>query len=122
MIPFIIRNYATPDCAARGNVFQYPLGVKEGTVPGMDVKMKPASSRRFIWSFSSGHQTPFRDRLAGTLRGWSERAKKLIPSDRYRLIYPGTDPEYMRTLGDSIFAPAPIGNVPDTWRTYEVLE
>eukprot|EP00929_Paragymnodinium_shiwhaense_P094293 TRINITY_DN54783_c0_g1_i1.p1 TRINITY_DN54783_c0_g1~~TRINITY_DN54783_c0_g1_i1.p1 ORF type:complete len:418 (+),score=88.81 TRINITY_DN54783_c0_g1_i1:75-1328(+) len=110
--PLVLRNYFHEDCSKFPNVLTVPLGRTKGheKVP----EAQPLSQRRLVWSFSSDHKLPVRDRL-------SQEFVQRFPADSH-LMYPGQDAEYMETLCSSKFVLAPRGGtVEDTWRLDEAL-
>ncbi|CAK0876323.1 unnamed protein product [Prorocentrum cordatum] len=114
----VIRNYHNQDCATLGSrVLTVPMGLARPLPEGLRRGGLPASARRWAWSFASQHETRPRTQVAR----FFQRRFQGQQEHRFRLVYPGEDPEYMATLCDSKFALCPRGNVEDTWRLHEAL-
>jgi hypothetical protein len=116
---YVIRTHHARAFERRGRILVVPLGWPNET--RHLTQSRPASSRPLIWSFA-GSSVRTRPDLR---RAFSE----LMP--HYCVTYrrPGrgekrlTPSEYERLLRESVFCPAPMGNVmAETWRLYEALE
>ena len=110
---FVLRMYYSR-LLDRPGILNVPLGVI-GFAPSRDIV--PSSSRRFVWSYFGTLMASRPDMLAAF--------SSLFPSCSIDRRGHGrvTRPEFLEILGNSVFAPAPMGNVMlETWRLYEALE
>jgi hypothetical protein len=116
---FVIRNYWSISFDTEPNVMAVPIGYKAGFETGRPVK--PASSRRYIWSFMGDMNKGTRQKMLEELRklgsgfehlisGWNSADS--LPIEKYREV-----------MDDTIFVPCPAGwgNL-DSFRVYEALE
>lgn len=110
---FVLRTYFSR-LLDRPGVLNVPLGII-GFAPPHD--LVPSSSRRFVWSYFGTLMASRPDMLAAF--------SSLSPSRSIDRRGDGrvARQEFLAILGDSVFAPAPMGNVMlETWRLYEALE
>jgi hypothetical protein len=115
----VIRNFAT-GLAKHEGIWTIPEGYANGT--RIDDEFRPATKRRFAWSFAGEIKASRVDMaaafaelepnfLTGTTSIYREGGKKLSKA------------EFDDVLKNSIFSPCPMGNVIlETWRLYESLE
>jgi len=113
--PFVVRHYHDSTCEDRRDVMTIPMGTIKPLDPNVTVDSL-SSSREYVWSFASGHVNGARDQIVAWLRS-SENAQSVS----HRLIYPGRDPDYIRTLSKTAIALCPRGNHEETWRLYESI-
>lgn len=113
---YVIRNDVALFLEGEG-VLQIPLGFTNGLMPG---QVRPASERRWLWSFAGGRR-PERSAMAFELA----RARPAY----LNMPMPGSGQtfdnrqSYIATVGDSVFIPCGEGNILlETPRPYEALE
>ncbi len=114
----VIRNYSTW-LARNPGIMTIPLGYPNATTPG---EVAVAADRTLVWSFL-GEMKASRLEMARSLSTLQpHRAFGIAPvAGQSRPQF--SKSEFDAVLGDSIFAPCPMGNVVlETWRLYESLE
>lgn len=112
---FVVRTYYGTRLQLPG-VLTIPLGWPNGTAaPARPV---PASQRKLIWCFFGSLVSSRPDMLAA-FRGLDPSLSPLSPPHVCRL----PPAEFAEALRQSVFCPAPMGNVMiESWRFYEALE
>lgn len=108
-------------------IMQIPHGIKavNHNMPYAHIltSTPPIRERPYLWSFSSSHNIPLRDTFITNMMKQTYK----MP---YYLRYPGYNHteadlgavDYHTLLQKSIFGICPEGNVPETWRFYEIME
>jgi hypothetical protein len=117
-VKLVIRNYLRPDIKNADKVITIPLGyVKNRSLKGT---YKKASERKLKWSFAGSIDKADRMSMLQSLAVVAPNSIKLLSTWKHPL--PEEAPEYLATMGDSVFIPCPKGQNFETYRLYEALE
>jgi hypothetical protein len=113
----VVRNFDTYLARNQG-ILLLPEGYSNDSFA--DGPPKPSSARQYSWAFI-GEVKASRAEMAKsfqTIAGGFETLSHVGARSRRF-----SKAEYLRILGDAVFAPCPMGNVvAETWRFYEALE
>lgn len=115
----VMRNFGST-AFNQSKVLTFPLGYWNPVKPQF-MSFKPASQRKYLWSFDGELRKSSRLDAVNALRPIEPHfLRDTGPTYEKQLSF---KPEYQEVLADSAFAPAPMGNVVlETFRMYEALE
>ena len=117
---FILRNYWHKNYV-HDRILFFPLGYKRGFWKGFNGHIKPASERKYLWSFLGQITKSTRISMAENMQKLKNGYLYTIPGFAHSSSLPPQ--EYRDILLDSIFIPCPRGwwNL-DSFRVCEALE
>ena len=96
-----------------------PLGWPNRTV--LSAETKPSTQRRYRWCFV-GNPIATRPAMISAFRTWTPNLCQIYDAGAGGRR-PLSHGDFIDTLQDTVFCPAPMGNVmAETWRLYEALE
>lgn len=121
----VIRNYYFNDLFTplAGNLIWAPNGYKSGIGPRQASHLKPANQRNNLASFLgwlSNERSYRNERAEFSQAAKASKNLNLLSSSGFSNGY--NTSLYAATMEDSIFAPCPAGNSPETIRLYDALE
>ncbi len=124
----VVRNYYFPgiinQASFEGKIVWAPNGFKTGVGPRVEGTLKPSLQRQFVaaflgWIDNAASFNNERASFAGPAADCGENLY-LMPSNGFAGGY--NVGLYSAIMEDSIFAPCPSGNNPETIRLYDALE
>lgn len=114
---YVLRTHWAAALAKQPRLMIVPLGWPNGTLSLGQANL--ASSRELVWFFA-GNSVATRPQMIRALRHITPNV--CLPYNSGREVGPLSSCKYIHHLRESIFCPAPMGNVmAETWRVYESL-
>lgn len=118
---FVFRNYWHPNFVHDSKIIQFPLGYKNKFWQDGPQEIKPASQRKYVWSFAGRLDHHYRANMIQEMRN--------VPNYHLHQIHAWADArslstkDYRNLMLDTIFIPCARGcyNL-DSFRLYEALE